>query len=95
MANTLLVPNQIARGALAILHNNLRFTRTVSRSIRRFFRQDRRGSATRFESVCRTNTRTSTGAALSIQDTTNRVIALTIGTNTIGTPSAAPALAPC
>ena len=93
MANTLLVPNQIAR-ALAILHNNLRLPAPFRNQYDDSFAGLARiGDTIRIRLPNQYST--STGAALSIQDTTNRVIALTIGTNTIGTPSAAPALAPC
>ena len=89
MANTLLVPNQIARGALTILHNNLRFTRTVSRQYDDSFAKTGAKIGDTIRIRLPNQYSTSTGAALSIQDTTNRVIALTIGTNTIGSSSAA------
>jgi hypothetical protein len=92
MASTILVPNQIARGALAILHNNLRFTRTVSRQYDDSFAKTGAKIGDTIRIRLPNQYSTSTGAALSIQDTTNRVIALTIGTNTLGTPSAAPGL---
>lgn len=31
MANSVLTPSQVTRGALVILHNQLRFSRTINR----------------------------------------------------------------
>ena len=45
MSNTILTPTQVTRGALVILHNNLRLSRTINRQYDEQFARKARRSA--------------------------------------------------
>lgn len=80
MSNTILTPNQITRGALVILHNNLRFGRTINRQYDDQFAKEGAKIGTTLRIRLPNQYTTSTGAALSVQDTTEVQTTLTVAT---------------
>lgn len=80
MSNTILTPNQITRGALVILHNNLRFSRTINRQYDDQFAKEGAKIGTTLRIRLPNQYTVSTGAALSIQDTTEIQTTLTVAT---------------
>lgn len=80
MANTILTPTIVTRAALAILHNNLRFTRTINRQYDDSFTLGGAKGGQDLKIRLPNQYTTSTGAALSAQDTTESSVTLTVST---------------
>lgn len=80
MANTILTPTIVTRAALAILHNNLRFTRTINRQYDDSFTLGGAKGGQELKIRLPNQYTTSTGAALSAQDTTESSVTLTVST---------------
>ena len=80
MSNNILTPNQITRGALVILHNNLRFCRTINRQYDDQFAKEgaKIGNALRIRLPNQYTV--STGQALSTQATEEIFTQLTVAT---------------
>lgn len=80
MSNTILTPNQITRGALVVLHNNLRFSRTINRQYDEQFAKEGAKIGNTLRIRLPNQYTVSTGAALSIQDTSEIQTTLTVAT---------------
>lgn len=80
MSNTILTPNMITRGALVILHNNLRFSRTINRQYDDQFAKDGAKIGNTLRIRLPNQYTVSSGAALSIQNTEEISTTLTVAT---------------
>ncbi len=80
MSNTILTPNQITRGALVVLHNNLRFSRTINRQYDEQFAKEGAKIGNTLRIRLPNQYTVSTGAALSIQATEEIQTTLTVAT---------------
>jgi hypothetical protein len=80
MSNNILTPNQITRGALVVLHNNLRFSRTINRQYDEQFAKEGAKIGNTLRIRLPNQYTVSTGAALSIQATEEIQTTLTVAT---------------
>jgi hypothetical protein len=78
MSNTLLTPSQITRGALVILHNNLRFCRTINRQYDDQFAKEGAKIGSTLRIRLPNQYTVSSGAALSIQNTEEVQVTLSV-----------------
>lgn len=78
MSNTLLTPSQITRGALVILHNNLRFCRTINRQYDDQFAKEGAKIGSTLRIRLPNQYTVSSGAALSIQNTEEIQVTLSV-----------------
>lgn len=80
MSNTILTPTQVTRGALVILHNNLRLSRTINRQYDDQFAKEGAKIGTTLKVRLPNQYTVSTGTALSAQDTSEISATLTVAT---------------
>ena len=80
MSNTILTPTQVTRGALVILHNNLRLSRTINRQYDEQFAKEGAKIGTTLKVRMPNQYTVSTGTALSAQDTSEISATLTVAT---------------
>lgn len=80
MSNTILTPTQVTRGALVILHNNLRLSRTINRQYDEQFAKEGAKIGTTLKVRLPNQYTVSTGTALSEQDTSEISATLTVAT---------------
>jgi len=80
MSNTILTPTQVTRGALVILHNNLRFSRTINKQYDEQFAKEGAKIGTTLKVRLPNQYTVSTGTALSAQDTSEISATLTVAT---------------
>ena len=80
MSNTILTPAQVTRGALVILHNNLRLSRTINKQYDDQFAKEGAKIGTTLKVRLPNQYTVSTGASLSAQDTSEISATLTFAT---------------
>jgi hypothetical protein len=80
MANTILTPTQVTRGALVLLHNNLRFSRTINRQYDDQFAKEGAKIGTTLKVRLPNQYTVNTGTTLTTQDTTEISATLTVAT---------------
>ena len=80
MSNTILTPAQVTRGALVILHNNLRLSRTINKQYDDQFAKEGAKIGTTLKVRLPNQYTVSTGASLSAQDTSEISATLTVAT---------------
>ena len=80
MSNTILTPTQVTRGALVVLHNNLRLSRTINKQYDDQFAKEGAKIGTTLKVRLPNQYTVSTGASLSAQDTSEISATLTVAT---------------
>jgi hypothetical protein len=80
MANNVLTPTQVTRGALVLLHNNLRFSRTINRQYDDQFAKEGAKIGTTLKVRLPNQYTVNTGTTLTTQDTTEISATLTVAT---------------